>query len=89
MSNDVSYYTTQLAALDAKIDTMISNPRPDYRVGNTSMNFGSLLEKLYAIREKIVNRINEMQTPTFETLNTDVNPFGQDLADYINEGDES
>ena len=89
MSNDIAYYTTQLASLDAKIDAMIANPRPDYRVGDTSMAFGSLIEKLYEIRQKIVNMINSMQSDSYETINTDINPFGQDLADYINEGDES
>lgn len=87
MANTVAYYQTQLTAIDAKIDAMIANPRPDYRVGDTSMAFGDLLEKMYAIREKIVLRLNTMQTEGFETINTDVNPFGQDLADYINEGD--
>jgi len=87
MSDSASYYTTQLAAIDAKIDQMVANPRPDYKVGDTQMNFAKLLETLYSIREKIVNRLNEMQSDAYETLNTDVNVFGQDIADYINEGD--
>jgi hypothetical protein len=87
MAHTLAYYQGQLTAIDVKIDAMIANPRPDYKVGETSMNFGSLLDKLYAIREKIVNMLNSMQAEGFETINTDVNPFGQDLADYINEGE--
>ena len=85
--NTLAYYKGQLTNIDAKIDAMIANPRPDYKVGDTSMAFGGLLTKLYDIREKIVNRINSMQGESFETITSDINPFGQDLADYINEGD--
>lgn len=87
MANTSAYYTTQLTAIDAKIDALIANPRPNYRVGNTSMDYGDLLKTLYEIREKIVAKLNSMQGESFDTIVTDVNVFGQDLADYMNEPD--
>lgn len=85
MANTSAYYTTQLATIDTKIDALLANPRPNYKVGNTSMDYGDLLETLYGIREKILLKLQSMQSESFETLNTDVNVFGQDIADYINE----
>lgn len=88
MANTAAYYTTQLTTIDAKIDALLSNPRPDYKVGNTSMNYAGLLKTLYDIREKILFKLNSLGTETFETLDTDINEFGQDVADYINEANE-
>lgn len=88
MANTSAYYTTQLTAIDAKIDALIANPRPDYKVGNTSMNYAGLLKTLYDIREKILLKLNSLQGESFETINTDINEFGQDVADYINEDNE-
>lgn len=85
MANTTAYYTTQLTTIDAKIDALLANPRPDYKVGNTMMNYAGLLKTLYDIREKILLKLNSLQSESFETLNTDVNEFGQDVADYINE----
>ena len=85
MANTTAYYTTQLTTIDAKIDALLANPRPNYKVGNTSMDYGDLLETLYGIREKILLKLNSLQGESFETLETDVNVFGQDMADYINE----
>lgn len=85
MANTVAYYTTQLTTIDAKIDALLANPRPDYKVGNTSMNYAGLLKTLYEIREKILAKISSLDSESFETLNTDVNQFGQDIADYLNE----
>lgn len=85
MANTTAYYTTQLTTIDAKIDALLANPRPDYKVGNTSMNYAGLLKTLYEIREKILLKLNSLGSESFETLDTDVNEFGQDLADYINE----
>lgn len=88
MANTSAYYTTQLTAIDAKIDALIANPRPDYKVGNTSMNYAGLLKTLYDIREKILLKLNSLQSESFETIVTDINEFGQDVADYINEDNE-
>lgn len=83
--NTAAAYTNQLNAIDAQINNLINNPRPNYRVGNTQMDYGNLLETLYKIREKILQKLQSLQSESFETLNTDVNVFGQDIADYINE----
>lgn len=88
MANTAAYYTSQLTAIDVKIDALIANPRPNYKVGNTSMDYADLLETLYKIREKILAKMNQVQGESFETLETDVNVFGQDLADYVNEASE-
>lgn len=88
MANTVAYYTSKLAAIDAQLDLMIANPRPNYKIGNTSMDYGDLMEKLEAMREKTLMLLQSMQGESFETLNTDVNPFGQDIADYINEASD-
>ncbi len=88
MANTAAYYSTQLTAIDAKIDALIANPRPNYRVGDTAMNFGDLLNTLYEIREKILMKMQSIQNESFETINTDINQFGQDIADYINEAFE-
>lgn len=88
MANTAAYYTTQLTLIDSKIDALLTNPRPNYKVGNTSMEYGNLLETLYKIREKILLKLNSLQSESFETLNTEINRFGQDIADYINEEEE-
>lgn len=85
MANTAVYYTTQLTLIDSKIDALLTNPRPNYKVGNTSMDYADLLETLYKIREKILSKLNSIQNESFETLETDVNEFGEDLADYVNE----
>lgn len=87
MANTLAYYTTKLAAIDTAIDNLVSNPRPDYKVGNTSMNFGALLGQLEKARDRCLSLMQSLQGESFETIQTDVNIFGQDLADYMNEAD--
>ncbi len=85
MANTAAYYTTKLAAIDAAIDNLVANPRPNYKVGNTMMNFGDLIGQLEKARDRCLQLLQSLQNESFETLNTDINVFGQDLADYINE----
>lgn len=85
MADTQSYYETQLTTIDAKIDAILANPRPNYRVGSVSYSMADLLETLYEVREKILQNLRKIPTEEFETLQTDVNPFGADLTDYINE----
>lgn len=85
MANTTAYYTSKLAAIDAAIDKLIANPRPDYQVGQTRMNMQGLLEALEKTRDRCLYLLNSIQPEAFETLNTDVNEFGQDVADYLNE----
>lgn len=87
MANTAAYYTSKLAAIDTAIDNLLANPRPDYKVGNTMMNYASLLEKLEAARNRCLELLNSFQGESFETINTDVNEFGQDISDYLNDGD--
>lgn len=88
MANTSAYYTSKLAAIDTAIDGLLASPRPNYKVGNTMMNYADLLEKLEAARDRCLELLNSLQGESFETINTDVNDFGQDLADYINDGDQ-
>jgi hypothetical protein len=85
MANTAAYYQSQLTAIDAMIDAMIASPRPNYRVGDTQMAMGDLLKNLYEIRGKILTYLSQMQGETIDNVNTDMNVFGQDMADYINE----
>jgi hypothetical protein len=85
--NSSAYYSDQLRRLDAKIDSFIDNPRPNYMVGETRMDYGSLLNTLYTLREKIFQKLQSLQSESFDNLNTDINQFGQDIADYMNEND--
>lgn len=88
MANTTAYYTTKLAAIDAAIDGLLARPRPDYKVGNTMMNYADLLEKLEKARDRCLYLMQSLQSESFETINTDVNEFGQDIADYMNEATE-
>lgn len=85
MANTAAYYTTKLAAIDAAIDGLLANPRPDYKVGNTMMNYADLLEKLEKARDRCLQLLQSVQAESLETINTEVNQFGQDIADYLNE----
>lgn len=88
MANTLAYYTTKLAAIDTAIDGLLAHPRPDYKVGNTMMNYADLLEKLEKSRDRCLYLMQSLQSESFETINTDVNQFGQDIADYLNEASE-
>ena len=85
MPNTSAYYTTKLAAIDAAIDGLLAHPRPNYKVGNTMMNYGDLLGQLEKARDRCLQLLQSIQPESLETINTDVNEFGQDIADYINE----
>lgn len=85
MSNTAAYYTTKLANIDAAIDKLLTDPRPNYKVGNTTMNYGDLLDKLEMARKTCLQALNSMQPEGFENLFNEVNVFGQDIADYLNE----
>lgn len=85
MANTAAYYTSLLTSIDAKLDAMVANPRPNYRIGTTSYDAGDLMKLLFDMRAKVLTWLTQAQGESFETLNTDVNVFGQDLADYINE----
>lgn len=85
MPNTSAYYTLKLAAIDAAIDGLLARPRPNYKVGNTMMNYGDLLMQLEKARDRVLQLLQSVQPEMMETINTDVNEFGQDIADYINE----
>ncbi len=87
MANDLAFYTAKLALIDTAISNLITNPRPDYKIGNTSMNFGALLGQMEKARDRCLFLMQSLQAESFETIQTDVNIFGQDLADYLNEAD--
>lgn len=88
MANTSAYYTTKLAAIDSAIDALIASPRPNYKVGNTMMNYGDFLGQLEKARDRCLQLLQSVQSESFETINTDVNIFGQDIADYINEASD-
>lgn len=85
MANTAAYYTSKLAALDTAIDSLLANPRPNYKVGNTMMEYGDLLDKLEKARDRCLQLLNSVQAESWETLDTDINVFGQDISDYLNE----
>ena len=85
MANTDADYQTQIANIDAAIANVIANPKADYTVGSISYKPGTFLTQLYEIREKILKAWKAVPADGWETTQSDVNVFGQDLNAYLNE----
>lgn len=73
----------QITSLQALIVTVQTNPRPNYRVGDTSMEWGTYLKQLYEIQFELQSRVNQQPVEGWETLDVSVDAWGNDLADYF------
>lgn len=78
-------YTTQLGLIQTAISNALTNPRPNYRVGEVSYNHGDYLKILFEQQDKLVKIIQEIPFEGIDTQQDAINDFGEDLNDYIHE----
>lgn len=74
--------SAELETVKAKIADLLDNPRPNYRVGDTSMDWGSYLESLNKIRWEYEQRLGQFATESWDSFDTSTDRFGTDRAEY-------
>lgn len=76
---------TQLTSLQTAINTALTNPRPNYRVGEVEYKHGDYLKMLFEQQEKLQKMLSEIPAEALDTIQDGVNDFGEDLTDYKHE----
>lgn len=85
MALDESTLLTQLTAIQAAITAALTNPRPDWQVGQVKMNQSAYLKTLIEQQNNLIEQINKIPKESIDTSQDAVTPFGQDVTDYKGE----
>ena len=86
MAHDAATYEAQLTLIQTAITAALTNPRPDYKVGEVTYNHASFLEMLFDQQEKIIKILTqEIPQEQITTLQSEIDGFGNDLTQYANE----
>lgn len=72
----------ELVTVKANIAAMLADPRPNYRVGETTMNYGDLLDSLTKYRWELETKIGSIPTEAWDSVDVSTDCFGQDTAEY-------
>lgn len=86
MPDTSATYEAQLTLIQTAITAALTNPRPDYRVGEVTYNHASYLKILFEQQERLRKILTE-EIPQEEitTWQDQIDQFGKDLTQYANE----
>jgi ABC-type Zn uptake system ZnuABC Zn-binding protein ZnuA len=85
MGFDQSSLETQLTAIQAAITAALSNPRPDWQVGQVRFNQSSYLKYLMEMQDQVIKQLQSIPEEVVTTTHVAIDEFGQDLTQYQNE----
>ena len=86
MAHTEATYQAQLTLIQTAITNALANPQPNYKVGQVSYNHADYIKMLFDQQNKLVELITTVvPQESIDTIQTELNEFGQDLIDYINE----
>lgn len=85
MAYDRTTIETQLTALQTAITAALTNPRPNWKVGQVWMDHGDYLKILFAQQKELIEQLKSFPHETVTTHQDWVTPFGQDMTEYHEE----
>jgi hypothetical protein len=85
MADDTTTYEALIVKIDARLSSILDNPRPNYTVNGVTMSMGSLIDTLSNLRADLLKRLNSIPAEAWDTMDSRVNTFGQDVASYLGE----
>lgn len=85
MAYDSTTLETQLTSVQAAITTALTNPRPDWQVGQVRMQHSQYLKMLFEQQDKLIKQLKEFPAESVDTHGNRISLFGHDLNEYHNE----
>ena len=72
----------ELEIVKGKVADLLANPRPNYSVGDTKMDWGSYLESLNKIRWELETKVRAYPSERWDSFDITTDQYGHDKADY-------
>jgi len=85
MGYDFSTLNAQLTQVQAAITTALTNPRPDWQVGQVKMNQSSYLKYLMEMQSSLIEQMTSIPAEVVSTTHQAIDEFGVDYTQYQNE----
>lgn len=77
----------QLTSLQTAISNALSNPKPDWQVGQVRMSQHNYLRTLFEMQQKLIEELKKFPAENISTHQNAISPFGEDITDYSGEVD--
>lgn len=87
MPIDATTLGDQLTAIQTAITTALTSPRPNWKVGQVSMNQADYLKMLLDQQKELIIQIKEIPVESVDTHQHRINALGQDMTEYHDEPD--
>lgn len=85
MGFDQTTLNNQLTQIQAAITAALTNPRPNWQVGQVRMDQASYLKYLMEMQDQIIKQLSSIPAEVVTTTHVAIDEFGQDLTQYQNE----
>jgi len=85
MAYDSTTLETQLTSVQSAITSALTNPRPDWQVGQVRMSHGAYLKMLFEQQDRLIEQLKGIPAEVINTTNDRIDMFGRDATEYHNE----
>ena len=74
-----------IGRIEDRLNDILADPRPNYSVNGITMAYGTMMQSLVDMREKLLNQLNSIPAEGWDTLDQDITNFGRDVASYLDD----
>ena len=75
----------QLVLIQTAITAALTDPRPNWRVGQVTLDQQDYLDSLFKQQKNLIEEIKKIPVEDISTSQNWITPFGHDVTDYKNE----
>ena len=85
MAYDTTTIESQITSVQAAITAALTNPRPNWKVGQVALDQGDYLNMLFKQQDLLFKQLRLFPVEDISTSQHAITPLGQDLTDYQGE----